>query len=139
VPIILTSELIFREEYNSRWLRYYLEKFNLNFAQASVTIRPPLLPVPPTPTPLVPSTPIPEGLIFGSSAWQPGSQTPGRLLDEQEGPSDRHDTHSVPLLPHRQIPKPPGWASRTNGWLQQALEVDQNIFSEMRVSPKGCH
>jgi hypothetical protein len=66
VSIILTSELIFREEYDPRWLRYYLEKFNLNFAQASVTIHPPPLPVPPTPTPLVPSTPIPEGLIFGS-------------------------------------------------------------------------
>jgi hypothetical protein len=136
VTNMFNSESYFRSEYDSRWLSWAIEKYDFHFAEPSVTVRPPPLSLVP-PTPLVPSTPLPEGLIFGSPAWQPGSRTPGRPLDEPEGPSD---PPFVPLPPYRQIQKPRGKAGRSVGWLQQALEVDLGVFTQMRVSPNNrCH
>jgi hypothetical protein len=132
---MFNSKSYFRSEYYSWWLSWAIEKYDFHFAQPSVTVCPlPLLLVPPTP--LVPSTPLPEGLIFGSPAWQPGLRTLGRSLDESEGPSD---PPFVPLAPHRQIQKPRGKAGRSVGWLQQALKVDLDIFMQMRVSLNRCH
>jgi hypothetical protein len=138
VTNVFNSQLYFRNEYHSWWVSWATKKFGFGFVQPSVKIQPPPLSLAP-PTPLVPSTPIPEGLIFGSPAWQPSSRTPERSLDEQEGLCDRHDTHFVPLPPHRRIQKPPGKAGRSVGWLQRALKVDSAVFTQMRVSPNGRH
>ena len=136
VSSVFDSQLYFRNEYHHWFVTQATKQFGFGLVQSLVNPPPPLSHLPPTP--LVPSTPIPEGQIFGSPAWQPGSRTPGRSLDEQEGPSDRHDSHFVPLPPHRRIKKPPGRAGRTVGWLQKALTVDTVVFTQMRVSLNRC-
>jgi hypothetical protein len=132
VSSVFDSQLYFRNEYYRWFVTQATEQFGFGMVKPSVNPPPPLLHLPPTP--LVPSTPIPEGQIFGSPAWQPGSRTPRRSSDEQDEqqkrPSDCRDAR---------IPKPPGKAGRSVGWLQQALKVDPDVFTQMRVSRNRCH
>ena len=137
VTNVFLAEVYFRDQYSLQYVSWMAKHFGFSFVPPSATNHPPPLSLVP-PTPLVPSTPLPEGVIFGSPAWQPGSRTPRRSLDEQEGPSDHSDSHFVPLPPHHRIKKPPGRAGRTVGWLQKALAVDAVVFTQMRVSLNGC-
>ena len=129
VTNVLKSESYFRNVYPNRWQSWATETFRLNSVQPSMKIHQPRLPLVPS-IPLVPSTPIPEGQVFGSPAWQPGSRTPGRSVEREL--SDRRD-----FVPHPQIPKPRGRAARTLKYLQEALKVDIDVFSAMRVSFNG--
>jgi len=135
VTNVFLAEVYFRDQYDLQYVRWMAKHFGFSFVPPSATNHPPPLSLVP-PTPLVPSTPLPEGVIFGSPAWEPGSRTP---LVQQEGPSDRDETHFIPLPPHLKIPKPPGRAGRTIAWLQTALQIANDVFLGMRVSPNARH
>ena len=74
--------------------------------------------------PLVPSTPLPDQVIFGGSpAWDPSSRTP--RVPEPDSP---------PLSPHRLIPKPPGKLNRTKGYYLKAyLDLADDLYVEITV------
>jgi hypothetical protein len=132
----LDSKLYIRDEYNGRFLVWAIKRLNPDFVEpsASTHLPPPLA----STAPLVPSTPLPDGILSNSPAWNPGSRTPGGPLEEQEGgqgPSDRHDTNFKPLPPQRRIPKPAGRVNRKDGYsLKESLGLDEDVYLEIKVS-----
>ena len=88
--------------------------------------------------PIVPSTPLPDGILLSSPAWQPGSRTPVRPLEEQgggQGPPDRQDMTFEPLPPQRRIPKPTGQVNRKDGYsLKESLGLEHDVYLEIKVS-----
>jgi hypothetical protein len=98
-----------------------MKQFDPDFIQSPPSPHLPTLPLPST-APLVPSTPLPDGIISDSPAWQPGSRTPGRPLEE-------------PRPPQHRIPKPAGRVNRKNGYsLKESMELEERVYLEIKVS-----
>ena len=134
---ILDSKLYIRGEYDGCFLSWAIKQLNPDFVEPPASTHLPPLPLAST-APLVPSTPLPDGILLGSPAWQPGLQTPGRPLEEQgggQGPSNHHDANFEPLPPQCHIPKPAGWVNRKDGYsLKESLGLDEGIYLEIKVS-----
>jgi hypothetical protein len=131
----LDSKLCIRGQYNGRFLSWAMKQLNHDFVEpsASTHLPPPLT----STTPLVPSTPLPDGILSDSPAWNPSSRTPGRPLEEQEGgqgSSHSHDTNFEPPPPQCRIPKPAGRANRKNGYsLKESLGLDEGAYLAIKV------
>jgi hypothetical protein len=129
----LDAKLYISSEYDGHFLSWAIEQFNPDFVQPSASTHLPPLPLASS-APPVPSTPLPDGIISNSPAWDPSSRTPGRSLDEQgdgQGSTDRNS----PLPPHRRIPKPPGRVNRKDGYsLKESLQLDEGVYLEIKVS-----
>jgi hypothetical protein len=73
--------------------------------------------------PLIPSTPLPEQVVFGGTpAWDPSSQTPRKLSDP-------------PIPSHLLIPKPHGQVTRIKGGykLEDVLHLDDGLLLKIKV------
>jgi hypothetical protein len=70
--------------------------------------------------PLIPSTPLPEQVVFGGTpAWDPSSRTPRKLSDP-------------PIPPSHLIPKPRGQINR-NYKLEEVLDLDDGLLPKIQV------
>ena len=131
----LDSKLYIRGEYDGRFLIWAIKQLDPDFVEppASTHLPPPFA----STAPLVPSTPLPDGILSDSPAWNPGSRTPGRPLEEPEGgqaPSHSHDTNFEPLPRRRHIAKPAGRVNRSGGYsLQESLGLDEGTYLAIKV------
>jgi hypothetical protein len=91
--------------------------------------------VPSASIPLIPSTPLPPQVVFGSvsPAWDPSSRTPGRTSSHEESPS-------APSQPRKNIKKPKGAHDRSAGYnLKQLLGWEDDTYFEIEVRPNNGH